>query len=193
MDLANIFKFVEFTHQFQQVKRVILVNSEDRLENDAEHSFQLALTAWYLITSKNLKLDLEKVLKYALVHDLVEVYAGDTFFHTEDQKLRQNKKKREFEAALKIKKNFPEMPDFFIEIEEYEKLNNYEAKFVYALDKVIPVINIYLDHGRSWQKEGVTYKMIRTKDEKVKVSEEIEKLWKELVIFLDRDREMLFK
>jgi len=192
MSLDKILRFVEFTHKFQQVKRVIYANGEDRNENDAEHSYQLALVGWYLIDVKSLDLDIEKVFKYAIAHDLVEVYAGDTYFHTEDQKLRDSKKKREAEAAEKIGKQFSEMPELVKIIEEYERLESKESKYVYALDKVLPVMNIYLDSGRSWRREGVTLKMIRTKDEKIRVSSVIEELWRELVEVLELEQMELF-
>lgn len=192
MTLERLLDFVKFSHNFQQVKRVLLVNNEDRQENDAEHSYQLALVAWYLIDSKNLPLDLGKVLRYAIVHDLVEVYAGDTYFYTEDKSLRESKVAREAEAAERIAQEFPEMSELNQLIVDYEEKFDEEAKFVYALDKILPVMNIYLDGGRSWQKEGVSYEMLRTKDEKVKKSQVIDEIWGELVKELKKNKVVLF-
>ncbi len=192
MTLKKLLKFVEFTHQFQQVRRVLLVNGEDRQENDAEHSFQLALVAWYLIDAKNLKLDLDMVLKYAIVHDLVEVYAGDTYFFTTDQTLKDSKKEREEKAAERIASNFPEMLKINQIIFDYEKKADEESKFIYALDKILPVMNIFLDNGRSWRKKGVNLEMLRTKDEKVKKSLVIEEIWWELMNELEKNKKSLF-
>lgn len=190
--LNNLLKFTSFTHKFQQVKRIIFVTGEDRLENDSEHSFQLALLGWYIISSSKLDLNIDLVIKYSLVHDLVETYAGDTYFHTTDRKERDSKVDREAEAAKRIQEEFPDFDDLHTLIQDYESKSNPEAKFVYALDKLIPVLNIYLDNGRSWHEHKVTLKMARTKDEKIAVSPEVTKLWKELVKLLEKDEDTLF-
>lgn len=192
MTLKKLLKFVEFTHKFQQVRRVLLVNGEERQENDAEHSYQLALVAWYLVDSKKLKLDLEKVIRYAIVHDLVEVYAGDTYFFTTDQDLKNSKKTRETEAAKKIAEEFSEISGINQIIFDYEEKIDEESKFVYALDKILPVMNIFLDGGRSWRKEKVDLEMLRTKDEKVKSSPVIEGIWWDLVSELEKNKNNLF-
>ncbi|MFZ5392423.1 MAG: HD domain-containing protein [Patescibacteria group bacterium] len=192
MTLKKLLKFVEFTHKFQQVRRVLLVNGEERQENDAEHSYQLALVAWYLVDSKKMKLDLEKVIRYAIVHDLVEVYAGDTYFFTTDQDLKNSKKTRETEAAKKIAEEFSEISGINQIIFDYEEKIDEESKFVYALDKILPVMNIFLDGGRSWRKEKVDLEMLRTKDEKVKSSPVIEGIWWDLVSELEKNKNNLF-
>jgi len=192
MNLDKIFDFVRFTHEFQQVRRVLLVNNEERQENDAEHSFQLAMVGWYLIESMNLDLNVNKVIKYALVHDLVEVYAGDTYFFTTDDELRNGKKKREEEALKQIEQRFPQARKLVKLMEEYENKINDEVKFVYALDKILPVMNIYLDNGKSWRRAKVDLKMLWTKEEKIKLSPEIYQIWKELWKLLKKNEKKLF-
>lgn len=191
-DLQNLIEFTKFTHKFQQVIRTILATGEDRNENDAEHSFQLALIAWYIINSKGLGYDLEKVIKYAIAHDLVETYAGDTYFHTKDKDSKENKKEREAKAARRIVTEFPEFKELHEIIEAYEEKSDDEAKFIYALDKIIPVINIYIDNGKSWHKHNVSLEMIRTKDKKISENSDIEKLWQELVKLLNENKDNLF-
>lgn len=192
MELTKILEFIKFTHKYQEVVRLIYVVGKDRNENDAEHAFQLALFAWYLVDAMKLKLDTGKVLMYALAHDLVETYAGDTFFHSKDKQLQASKKDREAAAAARIKAEFPEFPELHKAIDDYENLVDEEAKFVYALDKMIPVLNIYLDDGRSWRRDEVTLEMIRTKDEKIAVSPELVDIWKQVTELLDNEKERLF-
>ncbi|HRN96665.1 MAG TPA: HD domain-containing protein [Candidatus Levybacteria bacterium] len=186
----DLLEFVSFTHQYQQVKRAILATGENRDENDAEHSYQLAMVAWYVVKTRKLKLDIDKVIKYALTHDLVEVYANDTPFHTKDKTLLESKQQREHDALEQIATNFAEFGDMKELIKKYEEKIDEEAKFVYALDKILPVMNIYLDNGKTWKRDDISYKQIRTKDEKIKVSEEAEKLWKELLVLLDKNKHM---
>lgn len=153
----------------------------DRNENDAEHSYQLAMTAWYLNTSEDLGMDTDKIIKYALVHDLVEVYAGDVFFHITSEDVQKKKELAEHEALQQIKEDFKEFPEMYETIEEYESKQYKESLFVYALDKVLPVLNIFLDNGRSWKRDGVTMEMINSKTKKISKNDDVMKIWEELL------------
>jgi putative hydrolase of HD superfamily len=188
-NIHKLLQFTEFSHKFQRIKRQIFITGSDAQENDAEHCFQLALWGWYIAASEKLELDQEKIIKYSLAHDLVEIYAGDTFFYSKDQALQDSKQAREQAAAEKIQQEFPEFAELHQLIHSYETLADAEARFVYALDKMIPVINIYLDKGRSWQHDQVTYAMIRTKDAKIAKSAEATKLWEEIIKLLEQHPE----
>lgn len=190
ISLDNIFEFTEMLHQFQQVKREVLVNGEDRNENDWEHSFQNTMLAWYIVaTSDDLGLEIEKVLKYALAHDLVEVYAGDTPF----REAGEEKEHREEEARQRLAKEFPEFSDLHEAIEGYEDQLDDESKFVYALDKIVPLINIYLDDGRSWQVSGVDLETLRKhKKDKFSDSPEVEQYYEQLMSIFSYQSETLF-
>jgi len=192
MNLQNILKFTKFTHKFQQVIRKIYVTGAERDENDLEHAGQLALLGWYIAESENLDLDIEKIMRYSLAHDLVEVYAGDTFFHTTDQTLKDSKEEREDEALRVIKKEFSEFPELISTISSYEEKKDPEARFIYALDKILPVLNVYLDNGRSWKRDNVSLEMVRTKDKKIAESDNLLKLWLEFVQILEGNKKELF-
>ena len=189
--LSTLFDFVRLTHVFQKVTRVVLVNGEERFENDAEHSYQLALIAWYLVAHNKHHLEVNKVVLLALTHDLVEAYAGDTYTFAEPEILAR-KKEREEEAIKLLKKNFPEFSSLHKVINEYEKRETPESKFVYALDKLLPMINIYLDNGRTWQKEGISLEqLLANKTTKVHLSPELVSYYEELISLLKKE-EYLF-
>ena len=193
LDLPKILGFVRLLNAFRQVRRTIRVNSEERLENDVEHSYYLGMLAWYIATSHNLPLDKDLVLKYALVHDIVEVYAGDTYVFTTDAKKRDSKEAREKEAILQLQKEFPEFLDLHELIAGYEKREDNESRFVYALDKIQPVLNIYLDNGRTWKEKGVTIQMlVDFNKEKVALSPEVHSCFDELIGLLKKDEAKLF-
>jgi len=137
--LEDLLKMVRLTNAFQKIKRVILIKDEEAFENDAEHSFQLALTAWYIIENDHLDFNFQKVIGYAQVHDLVEIYAGDTFVYA-DAKHHASKAQRESEAAQRLAEEFPEFPSLSTMIEAYEGQVDPESRFVFALDKLLPVI-----------------------------------------------------
>lgn len=193
LDLSKILDFVRLLNKFQQVQRVVYVNSEDRQENDTEHSYNLAMLAWYIIENHNLALDRDKVLKYALVHDFVEVYAGDTFIYTTNQSEKNSKETREKESAEKLQVEFPEFKDLHKLIHQYEKRSDKESCFVYALDKIQPILNIYTDGGRTWKERGITIKMlVDYKKDKVAVSPEVESCFNDLIILLKKEKRQLF-
>lgn len=186
----ELLKFIEFTHKFQQVRRKIYVNNENRDENDVEHSFQLAFLGWYIASSQKLDYNIDLIIKYSMVHDLVEIYAGDTYFGSE-QSLKDTKKERELAALKQIESEFPEFPDMTSLIKKYEEHSDRESQFVYALDKMIPALNIYLDKGRSWKRDKVSLEMIRNKGNKIKVNNDVMRVWLDFVKLVENQKEDL--
>jgi 5'-deoxynucleotidase YfbR-like HD superfamily hydrolase len=170
-ELRDLVHFLEFINKFKLIKRTVLVAGEKprRAENDAEHSYELTITAWYLIDSLKLKLDLNKVLKYCLVHDLVEVYAGDIdpfmYPNTEITKL---KAENEENALKKISLEFPEFAELSEWIKEYEKKADEESVFVYVLDKVIADFGWNFVYKGTLKECGISEAtMLKRRDEKI--------------------------
>lgn len=191
MSIQNILNFVEFTHKFNQLKRQLYATGEDRLENDSEHSFELAMVSWYIISTKKLKYDIAKVIQYALVHDLVEIYAGDTFFYS-DNATKDKKKENEKNALKRIEKEFKEFPEMIKTIQNYENRIDPESEFIYTLDKILPVMNIYLDKGRSWRKHKIRFDMLIENKKKVVINQDVNDIWEELVKVVEKDKGVMF-
>jgi putative hydrolase of HD superfamily len=190
--LPSLLDFVKFTHAFRSVERILHYPHSDRVENDTEHSFQLALVAWYILDTEKLSLDKNLIIKYALVHDLVEAYAGDVFFYR-DATQNEAKKAREKVALERIKKEFPTLTDIHKLIVQYEKQQDKESAFVYALDKLLPMINIYLSGGRTWKEKGTILSVaLENKIPKIAISEDIQKYMDELIVILKREEHILF-
>jgi putative hydrolase of HD superfamily len=156
LELEQILKFEELLHAFALVERVAHIKGRESRENDAEHSYFMPMLAWYVIEAFKLDLDTDKVLRYALVHDLVEVYAGDTYVF--DAEARKTKHDREEKARLRIASEFPEFPSLHTSIQDYEAQVDAESRFVKTLDKIEPVIANYLQQGRTWKQMGVSFK-----------------------------------
>lgn len=154
-DFDKMLTFLNFLNKFRNIKRIQRVTGEDRNENDAEHSYILTMYVWYCYTISRSNLDLNKILQYTLVHDLVETYAGDTYVW--DEKAVETKVEREHQAFLKIKDEFAEFPEMILRIEEYENKANKEVEFVFALDKTIDAIQFFLRDGDVWKELNVPY------------------------------------
>lgn len=187
--MSKIERLIEFTRfyiDFQHTLRKVKVVGEDRYENNPEHSFQVAMTCWYLISEFDIEMDLSLVLKYALIHDILEVFTGDYFFIVDSQMAR--KKEEEEEKAIdKLIERFPNLLEIKELIIKYNSKSDKEARFVNAVEKILPVINIYLDGGRTWKDEDMDWdSLISNKDRKVSISEFPLELWNEFKPILEK-------
>ena len=111
----------------------------------------------YLIEKFNLNLDLLKVFKYALTHDLVEIQAGDTDSHNASEEQKNNKFDREQEALNNIKERWQDFDGLHTSIEEYENKSSPESESVYLMDKIQPVINTLLAKNSYYIDSKVSY------------------------------------
>lgn len=118
-----------------------------RRENDAEHSFSLGLAAVCVAPLIDPSLDTALIAKYALIHDLPEIYAGDVSVYAREE-VRADKARRETEARERLVKNFGDaFPGLIDSLEAYMSLDDQESRFVYALDKLLPHAMVLLgDH-----------------------------------------------
>lgn len=147
-------KQIEFAVTVDKMKEVLrrnLVVSGERCENDAEHSWHLALMAMLLEEYSAEKVNIERVLKIALVHDLVEVYAGDTFAY--DEKGYEDKEERERAAADKLFGSLQgeQSSEFRALWDEFEAAETPESKYANAIDRIQPLILNYLTNGHTWR------------------------------------------
>lgn len=182
--------FFDLLCEYQRVERVVHVPGQDRWENNVEHSYILTMLAWYIVSRDKLDLDLNRVIRYALVHDLVEVYAGDTYIY--DAEARKSKHEREAKAQEQLKEYFPEFKDLHETIAAYETLQDPEALFVKALDKLHPMLAIYAGGGRTWKEKSIKLDVIQNmKQEYIDRSPEIKPYFDSFVEHL-RTRPELF-
>lgn len=156
----RLFKQIEFITEIDRLKNIFRQNvviGTTRNENDAEHSWHMAAMAVILSEySAHKNLDILKVLKLILVHDLVEIDAGDTFCY--DEKGLEDKAEREEKAAQHLFKLLPEdqAQEIYSLWREFEELSTPEAGFAACLDRLQPLILNYNTNGHTWQKPGVT-------------------------------------
>jgi 5'-deoxynucleotidase YfbR-like HD superfamily hydrolase len=155
--IKNLFELIAFSQKFAGVTRTVKLGTRDAYESDAEHSYQVGLIAWYLAEKLNLGAKRGKILEYALVHDLVEVYAHDTDPHRHSEKFQQTKAAREQQALARIKSDFLDFPSLSENIANYEKHEDIESRLVYIVDKILPVINTYLSHHTYYIDNNVSF------------------------------------
>ncbi len=143
-------------------RRTRLLNGS-RYENDAEHAWHLAMMAMVLHEYSNEPVELSKVVKMVLIHDLVEIDAGDTFLYDENS---ASKKEAETKAAARVFGLLPEdqRREFTDLWEEFERKETPEARFAAALDRLEPLIQNAHSEGHAWIKYGITKDQVINKN-----------------------------
>ena len=159
MNNARFTQQIAFLLELDKLKNIYrqtLVLHEDRAENDAEHSFHLALMACILAEHANEPVDVLHTMKMVLVHDVVEIDAGDTYCY--DTKGYEDKAEREQKAADRLYALLPEeqAAEYRALWEEFEAGETAEAKFANALDRIQPMLLNYKKGGISWMKHGIS-------------------------------------
>ncbi|HWR42391.1 HD domain-containing protein [Sporomusa sp.] len=148
--------FIIEVDKIKQIYRKNFVIGGERHETDAEHSWHLAIMAILLAEHIDYPLDILKVIKMVLIHDIVEIDAGDTYCF--DQIGGLDKAVREQAAANRLFGLLPE--DQAQELrslwDEFEQRGSLEAKFADALDRLQPLLLHYNTEGKSWQLNGIT-------------------------------------
>lgn len=151
-------KQMDFLLEVDKLKfiyRQTYLSNGERKENDAEHSWHLALMAVLLKEYSNEPVDVAKVMTMVLIHDLVEIDAGDTYAY--DTAGNQTKREREVKAAQRIFGILPkDQEEAFLALwEEFEAYETPEAKFAHVCDNMQPFMLNHATGGRSWQEHGV--------------------------------------
>lgn len=179
MDDERLKKQIEFIVEIDKLKQIfrqnVIIGSE-RNENDAEHSWHLAVMAMLLSEyAVEKKLDMLRIIKMVLIHDLVEIDAGDTFCY--DEKGYEDKDIREEKAAKRLFYILPkdQAHEIYSLWREFEELQTPEARFAACLDRIQPLILNYNTSGHTWQKPGVTSEKVLKRNAPLK--ENTPKLW----------------
>ncbi len=170
--------------ELSKVDRNHDILGSDRAENDVEHSYSVAILCWYLNDKFKLNLDIAKVLKYALVHDFSEVYAGDvnTFASKKDREL---KVAREARAIDKLSKELVKFEDFVRLLNGYDTKADDESVFVWTVDKMQALILADLDNWRPYKKINISYTSFEKKHhEQLEVcSYQCQEIFEELLVY----------
>lgn len=178
MQTDGLLKQISFIKEIDKVKyiqrKTKLFNS-DRPENDAEHSWHLAMMTIVLAAHSDKPIDILKVLKMVLIHDIVEIDAGDTFIY--DSEKNHTNTDEELMAAQRIFGLLPtEQAEEFIAIwEEFEAGLTDEAKFAKSMDRLEPLLQNTSNNGGTWAEFNVPYQKVYDKKKAIKEGSSV--LW----------------
>jgi putative hydrolase of HD superfamily len=170
---------------FAKVKRAVPLGDANEAENDVEHSYGLAMTCWYLHDKIAPDLDLGKILRYSLAHDLVEIHAGDTY--PWDEAAVATKYDREKAAIRQIEEDWKDFPMIVEFSEGYADKEDEEAKFAYAVDKLLPVIMIEIaDASNIWNQKKLSLDDEHKNKVTILQSEYVAPYYDKLIEWLDK-------
>ena len=169
--LAFLLEIDKIKHVFRKTR---LFNGS-RFENDAEHAWHLALMALVLSEHANEDIDVSRVIRMVLIHDLVEIDAGDIIVY--DRKNRELAHDKEVAAAERIFGLLPaDQKDVYFELwQEFEARETPEAKFAAAIDRFEPILQNHLNDYHAWRSFGVTKAMLH--ENNGHIAEGSETLW----------------
>lgn len=151
-----LFELQQLTIDLALVERNHHLAKHPRSENDIEHSFAVTLFCWSIVSRHELPLNLERILKYALIHDFLERYAGDinTYASTND---RAKKIVLEKQSLNRMTQELKDFPDLVQAMHSYEDKADDEAKFVWTVDKMQALVLADMDGWRPYQKIDIKY------------------------------------
>lgn len=171
MQTDHLLQQVAFIKEIDKLKYILrktrLFNS-DRHENDAEHSWHLAMMTIVLAEHSDKPIDILKVLKMVLIHDIVEIDAGDTFIY--DSTKNHNNTNEELMAAKRIFGLLPsaQAEEFIAIWQEFEDGTTDEAKFAKAMDRFEPLLQNTSNDGGTWKEFEVPYQKVYDKKKAIK-------------------------
>ena len=158
IDKERLTRQMDFCREIDKEKEVFRQSylcDGSRRENDAEHAWHMGIMAMILREYSNEDVDLLKVIEMLLIHDIVEIDAGDTYAY--DTEGLKSQAEREAKAAERIFGMLPEdQRDWMFELfHEFEEGNTPEARFARSLDNVQPVMQNDASEGKDWQEKGI--------------------------------------
>lgn len=174
-DFEKQISFILELDKIKHITRQTYLCDGSRKENDAEHSWHLALMCFVLADYANEPIDVLKTMKMVLLHDVIEIDAGDTYAY--DTEGNKTKRERELKAADRIFGLLPEgqAQEYRGLWDEFEAMETSESKFANMLDKVQPLLLNHASGGRSWEEHGVKLSQVLRRDERV--HEGSEEIW----------------
>lgn len=169
-DLKKELEFIIELDKMKNVFRQTSLIDKSRRENDAEHSWHIAVMTMLLSKYADESIDECRVIKMLLVHDLIEIYAGDTFCY--DEIGNSNKKERERKAADKLFSMLPDKEGREIRKlwEEFEEMETEDALFAASMDRLQPMLQNYFSDGGTWKKFNISKEQVYERISPVKKS-----------------------
>ena len=157
--LERQLQFIVEIDKVKNIYRKSKLFDGNRFENDAEHSCTICIMALLLKEYADFPVNIEKVVSMLLIHDIVEIDAGDVLLYSKNQDEVNINEKMAAERIFGFLD--ADQKEYFIRLwEEFEERKSNEAKFACVFDRIEPLLQNYLTEGYTWKKHGITYEMV---------------------------------
>jgi putative hydrolase of HD superfamily len=181
--LENQLQFIIEIDKIKNIFRKSKLFDFSRYENDAEHSWTICVMALLLQEYSNNDINIEKVISMLLIHDIVEIDAGDTFLYSDERKtihIDENKAAERIFGLLD-----KDQQEYFLNIwQEFEERKTNEAKFAAVFDRLEPLLQNYILEGYTWKKYNITYEMVIEKNKHIQEASDV--IWEFVLKLLER-------
>lgn len=152
-EITQISDFLLQLDALKSVNRRTYINSGERLENSAEHSWHLAVACWVFAEQQKDDFDVLKLVKLALIHDIGEIDAGDTFLYSEKRNTAHVEERKCIEELASHSGN--SIDDIVDLWEEQEAGESKEARLLKVVDRLLPFLHNMSSEGRAWKENGI--------------------------------------
>ena len=190
MDSERFDRQLNFIVEIDKEKNILRqthLTGHGRQENDAEHAWHMAVMAWLLREYANREIDLAKTMMMILIHDIVEIDAGDTYAY--DEELKKSQAEREQKAADRLFGMLPEDQGRELRalFEEFEACETPEAQFAATMDNFQPLLLNDYNSGKDWERNGICKAQILKRNEKTKLGSE--EIYEKICSIIDKNVE----
>ena len=168
-------KQLDFSLEIDKEKNILRqthLSDHGRRENDAEHAWHMAIMAYLLREYANEEVDIGRTMLMCLIHDIVEIYAGDTYAY--DEEALKSQKAREDEAKERIFSMLPDdqRDELIAVFDEFEASETPESRYAHAMDNLQPLILNHSNGGSDWKEHGVTADQVYGRQSKTRLGSE---------------------
>jgi putative hydrolases of HD superfamily len=181
-DISFILEIDKLKNVFRKTRNI----SNDRFENDAEHSWHICAMALTLQQYSNVPVDISRVLQMLIVHDLGEIYGGDIIVYAKSIEAKQS----ELESVQRVFSMLGtlQQKEFYDLVLEFETRATNEAKYANAVDRMEPILQNIHGNGETWKKNGISYARVVDVNCTM-IREGSQELWNYLIEKIDQMRE----
>ena len=177
---------LDFIIEIDKIKNIFRKTKlfdRNRFENDAEHSWTICIMALLLKEYSNFSVNIERIIEMLLIHDIVEIDAGDTFLYSAERKNAQEKEKKAAERIFGLLEK--DQKEYFIKLwNEFEKKETNEAKFASVFDRLEPIMQNYITEGYTWRNNNINYDMVIKNN--IHIKEGSKEIWEFVLKLLDK-------
>ncbi len=175
--IENILKFIIEIEKLKDVHRKTKPVGLDRYENSAEHSWHVCLSALMLKSYANEKINIDRVIKMLLIHDLGEIDVGDTIVYASETKEQKNKEAAGVSRVLSFLSE-SDQKDYMALWFEFESGGTPDSKFAKAIDRIPPLFHNLHSNGHTWKKNNITKEKVFSLNSRI--NDGSQELWKSI-------------